>query len=189
MLRVFQEVFVGTNRVALSAATRLTVKGGIMSKSICLLATVFACMFFAGSAFGSEVLKAKYLCCEYLINPTGIDVTDPRLSWILESSGRGHKQTAYQVLVAASKDALAADKGDLWNSGMVGSDRSAHVVYRGRPLVSRMTCWWKVRAWNQDNEPGPWSETARWTMGLLEKSDWQAEWIGYDEPRPEKLSR
>jgi len=160
-----------------------------MSKSICFLMTLSACMFLTGSAFGSEALKAKYLRCEYRLNPSGIDVTNPRLSWILESSGRGQNQSAYQVLVATSKKALAADKGDLWNSGMVGSDRSAHIVYRGRPLVSRMTCWWKVRAWNQDNLAVSWSEPACWTMGLLEKSDWQADWIGYDEPRPEKLSQ
>jgi alpha-L-rhamnosidase len=159
-----------------------------MSKPRCAMMTAFVCLVVVGSAFGSDTLNANYLRCEYLVNPTGIDVTNPRLSWLLESSGRGRKQAAYQVLVATSEEKLAASEGDLWNSGVVGLDRAVHVVYRGRPLTSRMTCWWKVRAWDQDDQPGPWSEPARWTMGLLEPSDWRASWIGYDEPHPEKLS-
>ncbi|MCX6964504.1 MAG: hypothetical protein NTW41_04040, partial [Verrucomicrobia bacterium] len=45
------------------------------------------------------------LRCEYRENPLGIDVENPRLSWIIEERSqrpevRGQKQTAYQVLVA-----------------------------------------------------------------------------------------
>jgi len=39
------------------------------------------------------------LRCEYLADPVGIDVPQPRLSWVLEHSARGERQTAYQVLV------------------------------------------------------------------------------------------
>ena len=42
------------------------------------------------------------LKCEYLVNPLGIDVRQPRLSWVLEHSKRGQMQTAYQVQVATS---------------------------------------------------------------------------------------
>ena len=42
------------------------------------------------------------LRCEYLENPLGIDATQPRLSWIVESNERGQKQTAYQIIVAGS---------------------------------------------------------------------------------------
>ena len=53
------------------------------------------------------------LRCEYRENPRGIDVTAPRLSWIVESSQRGQKQTAYHILVATDETTLSHDRGDL----------------------------------------------------------------------------
>ncbi len=91
--------------------------------------------------------------CEYQVDPRGIDVAQPRLSWILQSDQRGQKQTAYQVLVASSPDVLAKDQGDLWDSRRVASDQTIHVEYAGKPLSSRLQCFWKVRAWDQ-GRPG-----------------------------------
>ncbi len=122
------------------------------------------------------------LTCEYLDNPLGIDVVEPRLSWMLQSAERGERQTAYHVLVADSPARLAADQGNLWDSGKVASDQSVHVVYAGRPLKSRDRCWWKVRVWDSKGQPSPWSKPATWEIGLLDASDWQAQWIGRDEP-------
>ena len=45
------------------------------------------------------------LRCEYLTDPLGLDVRQPRLSWRLEASARGIRQTAYQVLVDTFKTA------------------------------------------------------------------------------------
>src|SRR6266849_1008920 len=122
------------------------------------------------------------LRCEYLINPLGIDVGNPRLSWKLpaEPAVRGQRQTAYQILVAASEATLRTDKGDLWDSGKIESDQSIHVVYAGKPLESRLRCWWKVRFWDKDGHPSDWSAPARWTMGMLKPADWTARWIGLD---------
>ena len=44
----------------------------------------------------------KNLRCEYKINPLGVDIENPRLSWVLESNQRGVKQIAYQIFVASS---------------------------------------------------------------------------------------
>ena len=120
------------------------------------------------------------LTCEYLQNPLGIDVPDPRLSWKLSSGHRGEVQTAYQILVASSKDALVADKGDLWDSGKVMSDQSVHVPYAGSKLTSGAGCWWKVRVWSCSGNPMSWSEPAFWTMGLLSPNDWKGKWIASD---------
>ena len=64
-------------------------------------------------------IQLTSLLCEYRVNPLGVDSKAPRLSWMMESSGRGHLQTAYQVLVASSLEKLMADVGDLWDSGKV----------------------------------------------------------------------
>ncbi|MHC4557574.1 MAG: glycoside hydrolase family 78 protein [Planctomycetota bacterium] len=127
----------------------------------------------------------NYLRCEYRFNPLGIDVTKPRLSWILESEQRAQVQSAYQILVARSEENLKKNKGDLWNSGKVKSGQSNQVVYGGRQLKSRMHCYWKVRVWDKDDKVSTWSEPAMWTVGLLEQEDWKAEWIGYDAEPPE----
>jgi len=127
------------------------------------------------------------LRCESLQNPLGIGTVSPRLSWrlkALDPDARGQRQTAYRVLVAAREETLAGDQGDLWDTGKVASDQALHLVYAGRPLSSEQVCWWKVRVWDQDGEPSAWSEPARWSMGLLKADDWQAEWIGRDEPPP-----
>jgi hypothetical protein len=37
------------------------------------------------------------LTCEYQINPLGIDVLQPRLSWQMQSDRRGAYQKSYQI--------------------------------------------------------------------------------------------
>jgi alpha-L-rhamnosidase len=128
----------------------------------------------------SAATIAGNLRCEHLENPLGIDVSTPRLSWVLNSTERGERQTAWQVLVASSATRLQAGQGDLWDSGKVVSDRSIEVLYTGAPLRSHLECFWKVRVWNKDGRVSAWSEPARWTMGLLRTEDWNARWIGLD---------
>ncbi len=120
--------------------------------------------------------QVRRLRCEYRDNPLGIDVRQPRLSWILESHERNQRQSAYQILVAESLEDLQSGRGTLWDSSRVSSDQTSHVRYVGPLLRSGQRCYWKVRSWNQDGVMSE-SEPARWQMGLLELSDWQAHWI------------
>src|SRR5690349_19810236 len=78
--------------------------------------------------------------CEYLDSPRGIDELHPRLSWRVESSQRGQKQSAYQILVASDEKSLKQERGDLWDSGKIASDQTVNIVYGGRPLNSREIC-------------------------------------------------
>jgi len=134
-----------------------------------------------GAAEQANLEAARFwpveLRCEYQKDPLGIDVPEPALSWITETRRRGWRQGAYRILVASSEETLEQDRGDLWDSGRVKSDQSLHVPYAGKSLVSKATCYWKIRVWDQDGRASPWSEPARWTMGLLEASDWTAQWI------------
>lgn len=117
------------------------------------------------------------LRCEYLVDPAGVETLRPRLSWELESTERGERQTAWQVLVASSEELLGKDRGDLWDSGKMDGDQTNQIVYAGSGLRSRVRCFWKVRSWDKDGKPSPWSGNARWTIGLLEMTDWSARWI------------
>jgi len=120
------------------------------------------------------------LRCEHLENPLGIDVSQPRLSWILNSTERDQHQIAYQVLVASSEKGLAENKGDLWDSGKVTSDQSIEVNYVGATLSSMEPCFWKVRMWDNGGHASAWSKPAHWSMGLLATNDWKGKWIGLD---------
>ena len=151
---------------------------------------LFIAVLFVSDAFSALAgLRVAQLRCEYLENPVGIDTARPRLSWILDSSERGQKQTGYQVLVASSAAQLEKNHGDLWDSGEVFSDQTTFIAYGGNPLAARQECFWKVRSWDKDGKAAPWSEAASWEMGLLEPLDWQAQWIGRttnidEEPAP-----
>jgi alpha-L-rhamnosidase len=123
------------------------------------------------------------LRCEYLVDPLGVDEARPRLSWIVRSSQRGQKQSAYRILVASSRELIDKKVGDLWDSGMVASDQTAQVAYAGKPLQSQMPCFWVVRVWDKEGNPSSWSKAASWSMGLLKPEDWRAQWIGFDASR------
>jgi alpha-L-rhamnosidase len=140
--------------------------------------------WFAACTDETTELSVVGLTCEYLVDPLGIDAVQPRLSWKIEASGdavKGQLQTAYQVLVASSPEQLAADKGDLWDSGKRSSGQSILVDYEGSPLESMQQCYWKVKVWNNHSEVTAWSQPAQWGMGILRPSDWRALWIG-DQP-------
>ena len=156
-----------------------------------LFRSILATTLFLGTTSVSRaddvLLHPSGLRCEYQTDPAGLGETTPRLSWIDESSRRAERQTAYQILVASAADVLRNDRGDLWDSGKVSSAESAHVVYAGQPLASRMVCFWKVRVWDRDGAASAWSQPARWSMGLLTPGDWQAHWIGNPLPDPAAL--
>jgi len=118
-------------------------------------------------------LTVKFPRCEYRVDPLAIDEPAPRLSWIVESSRRAQRQTAYRILVVDSLARLEVGEGNLWDSGKVASSRTNPIVYEGKPLGSRMQCFWKVQVWDGEDRASAWSESARWTMGLLNEAEKQ----------------
>jgi len=123
------------------------------------------------------------LRCEYLTDPSGIDVERPRLSWRLGPGADLGGQSAYRILVASTPAILLSDRGDLWDSGRVASTQTTWHEYAGQTLASGQRVHWKVRVWDDAGEASPWSAPGTWSMGLLRAADWTAKWIG--ERRPE----
>lgn len=112
-------------------------------------------------------MRAIRLKTEYLHNPLGLDIVTPRLFWNCED---GVSQTAYQILCRNG------DGVSLWDSGKL-SGNTMRVIYGGKPLKSRDMCLWKVRLWDENDQPGDWSEEAFFELGLLTASEWQTKWI------------
>ena len=98
-------------------------------------------------------MKAIRLRTEYLFDPIGVDFQQPRLMWNCEG---GVRQTAYQIVT------------EQWDSGQVESD-SMRAAYP-KPLRDRERVNWKIRLWDENGEPGEWSE-AFFETG---NSSWQA---------------
>lgn len=126
---------------------------------------------------------------EWKVNPVGIDVLQPGLSWLLTSSERSQKQTGYQILVASEETLLASNTGDVWNSGKIMSDEQINVVYSGPALKSGTRYFWKVKVWDSKNKSSGWSEPSWWEMGLLDPADWHARWIGTPVEKASPLFR
>ncbi|HYV95878.1 MAG TPA: glycoside hydrolase family 78 protein [Gemmatimonadaceae bacterium] len=126
---------------------------------------------------------------EYLVDPLAIDTRVPRLSWTIDAGdARGVLQAGYEILVASSREKLAANTGDLWSSGIVQSGAMNQIEYAGTPLTSRREAVWKVRVRDQNGAVSNWSAPARWTMGLLTDSDWSASWIGDPAPSTDNVA-
>ena len=131
-------------------------------------------------AAASEGAAPRRIRCESMENPLGIDIAHPLLSWQLQDTRRGARQTAYQIRVASSADTLA--QGDVWDSGPVNSAQSVNVAYAGPALASRQRYYWQVRVWDQQGQASAYSEAGWWEMGLLSAQDWKAKWITHDLP-------
>lgn len=111
------------------------------------------------------------LICEYLVNPVGIEVQNPRLSWQIQSDGQNVIQTAYEIRVTDPKGNL------IWNSGKVESDQSVNVEYGGPALKSMQRAYWQVRIWDKQHKATAWSAPAYWETGILSPDEWKASWI------------
>lgn len=118
-------------------------------------------IFFSVLAPFTFAITPSALRCENRDEPMGIDVTKPRLSWMLDAGS----QSAYQIEIAG-----------LWDSGKITSDQSVAVAYAGPALKSQTRYEWRVRAWDQDGKVGEWSPRASFVTGVINEP-WQGKWI------------
>jgi alpha-L-rhamnosidase len=126
-------------------------------------------------------IKPVNLRCENLQAPAGVDIRVPRFIWQLISSERNQKQIAYQIIVSDDINKINGNSGDFWDSGKTLSDKTLNIRYNGKTLSSADNLKWKVRVWDGEGIESEWSQVGSFSMGLLEKNDWKAQWIGEHE--------
>lgn len=139
------------------------------------------CIFIVASITLNAQVNVVELACEHKINPTGITVTQPRLSWKLSSKNRNVSQNAYRVQVATASDFNV--KNLVWDAKVTSSE-SVLQTYKGKALQSGTTYHWRVKVWDNKNLESAWSTTSEWKMGLLNSNEWKAKWI---EPATQPL--
>lgn len=123
--------------------------------------------------------RVRDLRVEHMQNPTVVDVSHPRFSWINETTNtrlRGQQQTAYEIAVSSTQEKLDKGEYDVWDTGKRESSESNLIDFEGKELLDGADYFWKVRTWNQDGKESPWSATGTWGMGLPDKK-WEAHWI------------
>src|SRR5215471_11858838 len=108
-------------------------------------------MYFASALLIAAQTAPIHLQAENRVDPLGMDVTTPRLSWILPWAGA--VQRAYQVRAASRRSLLDQGVADLWDSGRIESNRSINIPYQGVALHSRDRVVWQIRVWS-DSRPG-----------------------------------
>lgn len=131
----------------------------------------------------SSVLPNE-LTCEYLKNPTGLDVRNPRFSWKLiptDTMAYGQRQTAYRIIVSSSAEKINRHKGDMWNTGWISSDDMQLIDYQGKPLFSDRKYYWSVNVKDESGAVSGFSKPASFSTGLFSEQAWTATWIGTKE--------
>lgn len=105
-------------------------------------------------------MKAIRIRCEYLYNPIGIDISNPRIMWNCEG---GVTQTAYQI------------KTDSWDSGKIESSSMRHTM--PFEFKSGQRVEFQIKLWDENDQEGEWSEISFFEFGI---NDWKAKWISGD---------
>lgn len=121
------------------------------------------------------------LTVDHRVDPIGIDTPAPHLSWQHRIDTRNWRQSAYQILVATGPSLLRDGAADVWDSGRQASDESHGIAYAGPALESGRRYYWTVRTWDGDGAGSSFAPASFWEMGLLQPSDWQAQWIAGDD--------
>ena len=110
-------------------------------------------------------MKVINLKTEYLLNPLGIDIVHPTLTWNV--SGDDIKfQKAFELAYTLN--------GEEFKVSLETS--STHYQFE-KELKSRDYVSWKIRVQNENGKWSDFSEEQCFSIGLLKKTDWSAKWI------------
>lgn len=132
-----------------------------------------------------EAIGISKLQTDSRFNPLGIDDKTPVFSWIIDSTRRGEKQTAYRVGVSSSREKLNGGNFDVWDSGKVTSSDTS-ITYgavngsggkKAAALKAQTQYYWTVYAWNKNGVENRSSEIGNFETALFGDFGKQNKWI------------
>lgn len=124
---------------------------------------------------GDNLCEVGNLNCDHLVNPIGIDNSHPRLSWMLNDTRKGAKQTAYQIIVDTDSLSVINGQGKIWDTKKTQSDEIL-ITYSGQRLKPFTRYYWKVNVWDM-NEVQSSSGVSVFETGMMNISNWKGSWI------------
>lgn len=122
---------------------------------------------------------------DYRYDPLGIDYKEPEFNWVMESTRRGEKQTAYRLGVASTYDKAVNGEYDVWDSGKIATDET-HAYYgrktgeggtQALALEPKTEYYWTVTSWNVDGREIPSHEIAKFETALFGDFGADNKWI------------
>ncbi|AMR32219.1 alpha-rhamnosidase [Mucilaginibacter sp. PAMC 26640] len=116
------------------------------------------------------------LRCEYLVNPLGVDVLHPRLTWMLNDDRFAAKQTAYQLFVGTDSLGVLKGDGSSWSTAKVAS-QTALISYNGKALQPYTRYFWRVILWDKDGLKTTPSAVNSFETGMQQMTNWKGTWI------------
>jgi alpha-L-rhamnosidase len=156
---------------------------------ICLYLLYFFLPFLSSQLVSGDV-QIKNLRTEYLVNPLGLDVVNPRFSYELASNDalRGLEQKSYRIDVYQM-----GQSEPIWTSLDVASSNTHNIHYGVggapfAPLKSGTMYTWTVRI-TTSNGVSQNSPIATFSMGILRNgnsSGWTGKFIGMASSDPEQ---
>jgi len=124
----------------------------------------------AQAAVGTRPTAPQRLVVDDLAAPLGA-ATMPRFGWLPQDADANEVQSAYKIEVRDADGAL------VWDSDKVSSAQQSYVPYAGSELEPGEAYTWRVRTWDTDKLPSPWSAWATFETAISDE-DWDgASWI------------
>lgn len=114
------------------------------------------------------------LSIEFIRRPETVLLKDasPEFAWRVPKAAIF--QSAYQILVATSKEKLDSHLGDVWDSGRVESRNSISVEYAGPMLQYHTTYYWKVRVWGSKKAVSDYSISQAFQLDTIQSTQTSA---------------
>lgn len=141
----------------------------------------------AVEGFAQSPCKPVALKCEYLVSPIGIDAARPRLTWRLDDSRRGARQTAYRIVVGTDAAAVQKGIGNAWQTATMSSDAQL-VNYGGKPLQPFTRYYWAVQVWDKDGKTSTIQNISFFETGMMDIKNWKGAWISDNKDIKEKAA-
>lgn len=135
------------------------------------------CFFVSKDIFGQRSLQVVDVETEYLTDPLGVDVSDPRFTWKI-AGVPGFQQTGYRVLVDTDSVALAQSRGKVWDSGWANAQVS-FARYAGKPLEPYTRYFVRIDV-KGEHDPSAFA-IARFETGVMDMNNWKGTWISDSE--------
>lgn len=103
--------------------------------------------------------------------PWCTDSKNPEFSFAVEGDDVNSEVKYYKILVSTSAELLDDSTGDMWDSGIVKSNVTIGINYRGKTLRSNTKYYFRVYA--MVGEKAIKSKTGVFVTGLYGRSDWE----------------